>query len=751
MQFLRLKRPLALLALTGCAGNGGAPVRAGYVGRQACTECHAAQANAWTGSRHDLAMQLADSTTVLGDFAGTSFTYAGTTSTFSRKEGGYRVTTDGPDGRLTEYRVAYTFGVYPLQQYLIPFPGGRYQALNVVWDTRPKSEGGQRWFHLYPDERVDFRDPLHWTGPLQNWNSSCAECHSTNLQKGYSAAADSYNTTWSEIDVSCEACHGPGAEHVKLAHKQAGASALWRGPSGLAVALKPVPADAWVMDSGRTIARRAVPPTSNLEAETCARCHARRSAAWAEYEHGKLLEQTHRMVVLEQNLYHADGQQLDEVYEYGSFLQSLMASAGVTCSDCHDPHSGGVRAEGNAVCARCHLPSNYDAPSHHFHRQGSEPAQCVSCHMPARNYMVVDARRDHSFRIPRPDLSVRLGTPDACSSCHKDRPVSWSAAAAVRWYGLPDSTDPLARAAVVIHAGREGLPGAGPELVRLAADATVSGIARATAVSLMPRNPGPTTLGALTTALADADPLVRRSAAEALEEVEPAMRLRMGFVALTDSVRSVRLAAAATLSSVPQNQWTPEQRQTFDRAVVEYRQAQLANADRAEAHANLGRLEGSLGRLAEAEAEFRTALRIWPRFVPAWVQLAEVLRGSNREPAADSVLRAAQETNPANPDLHYALGLSLIRRRQMPPALEQFARAAALAPEVPRYAYVYAIALHDSGAPARAMAVLAEANRRHPNDVEILQAIVSYGTVSGVPNAAASAAATRLLEFQRQR
>lgn len=232
MRFLGLQSPLALLVLTACAGKRGAPVVVAYVGRQACSQCHAAQANAWTGSRHDLAMQPADSTTVLGDFAGTSFTYAGTTSTFSHKDGGYWVTTDGPDGRLTEYRVAYTFGVYPLQQYLIPFPGGRYQALNVVWDTRLKSEGGQRWFHLYPDERVDFRDPLHWTGPLQSWNFSCAECHSTNLQKRYSAAADSYNTTWSEIDVSCEACHGPGADHVKLARKQdVGRGALRHGPS----------------------------------------------------------------------------------------------------------------------------------------------------------------------------------------------------------------------------------------------------------------------------------------------------------------------------------------------------------------------------------------------------------------------------------------------------------------------------------------------------------------------------------------
>ncbi|MCP4250922.1 MAG: hypothetical protein GY778_28120, partial [bacterium] len=129
-----------------------------YVGRGVCAECHAKQTDGWRGSHHDLAMQEVNEQTVLGDFDDASFSYAGTTTTFTRRDGAFIVRTDGPDGELTDFPVAYVFGVVPLQQYLIAFPDGRYQALSIVWDTRPAAEGGGRWVHLYPSEATDHRD-----------------------------------------------------------------------------------------------------------------------------------------------------------------------------------------------------------------------------------------------------------------------------------------------------------------------------------------------------------------------------------------------------------------------------------------------------------------------------------------------------------------------------------------------------------------------------------------------------------------
>ena len=246
-----------------------------YVGVRNCEECHAEETRRWRGSQHDLAMQEPAPETVLGDFADARFTYGGVTSRFYRKDGRYFVRTDGPDGKMADFAVEKVFGVFPLQQYLVALPGGRLQALGVAWDSRPKGEGGQRWFHLYPGESVDHRDVLHWTKPSQNWNTQCAECHSTNLRKGYAWPADRFVTTWSEIDVSCEACHGPGSRHVAWA-KANRERARKDGDPGLIVRFTERRSRTWEMDSARGIAKPTKFLDTRFEVETCARCHSRR-------------------------------------------------------------------------------------------------------------------------------------------------------------------------------------------------------------------------------------------------------------------------------------------------------------------------------------------------------------------------------------------------------------------------------------------------------------------------------------------
>lgn len=760
-------RPLALLealaatlCLLAACGRPSAPAggaetaaplpaeAARFIGREACVRCHETEDALWRGSHHDLAMQPAEAGAVLGDFDDAKFTYYGVTSTFFRKEGRHFVRTDGPDGRLHEYEIAYTFGATPLQQYLIAFPGGRYQALNVCWDTRPAREGGQRWFHLYPNENVDFRDVFHWTGPYQNWNSMCAECHSTNVKKGYRPDEDRYETTWSEIDVSCEACHGPGSAHV------AWATAVQRGLApkddprkGMAVKLgDAAPRASWEFDMTRGVAKRSVPRASWTELDTCARCHARRSAVAAEYAHGRPFMDTHRPALLDEALYQADGQIEDEVYEYGSFVQSRMYRAGVTCSDCHDPHSLKVRVSADATCSSCHLRGKFDAPSHHFHKPGSKGASCVECHMPARKYMVVDARRDHSFRVPRPDLSVAIGTPNACSPCHSDRPVKWSAEAAVRWWPGLSKRPHYVRA---LDAGRRGLPGADGLLARLAGDAEQPGIARATAVSLLGASLSPASLPVLERALRDRDPLVRMAALEPMPALPPAERVRLAASLLSDPVRTVRIDAARSLAVAPSGLLSESQRAALAAALAEYVQAQAMHADRAEGHMNLGGLHAERGEMGEAEREYRAAIRLNRWFAPAYVNLADVLRLEQRDDEGERVLRTGLEASPESADLHRALGLALARRQRLAEALGSLGRAAELGADDPSNAHVLGVALHDAGQADRALVVLRKAHERHPGDRDLLIALATFSRERGA-RAAAIGYARKLLDLQPQ-
>ncbi len=708
-----------------------------FVGRGICGSCHQAEAALWQGSDHDKAMQEATESTVLGDFDNATLTHFGITSTFSRKDGSFFVRTDGPDGSLQQYQIAYTFGFYPLQQYLIAFPGGRYQALSVAWDSRPAAEGGQRWFHLYPNEAIPSTDSLHWTGPNQNWNFMCADCHSTNLRRNFDLTTNQYRTEWSEIDVSCEACHGPGSRHVAWA--QSPAAAPTDHAKGLLLTFADPGNGRWRLDPAIGTAQRTAPRQSTTELETCARCHSRRVEIASSYVYGHPLLDTHRPALLDARLYHADGQILDEVYEYASFRQSRMFQMGVTCSDCHDPHSLKLRAPGNEVCGQCHLPAKFDTEDHHHHQPQSAGAQCANCHMPPRTYMVVDVRRDHSIRIPRPDLTMAIGTPNACNTCHGDQSPQWAVEKLAAWYQPKPAADP--HYGLVLDAGRRGLPGADRSLAALAVDAAKPGIVRATAISLLPQFAAavtPEMVKAYLSGAADSDALVRAAAVDALEPFAPAERLQVAGPLLTDPVRAVRVAAARMLASVPADMLTAAQKAARDDADVEFIDAQQASADRPEAHVTLGAFYADRRQPVEAEAAYRTALRLDPRFAPALVNLADLYRMLQREPESEQLLRQAVLIEPDNAAAHHALGLLLVRTQRLPEALPVLRRAAELDASNGRYAYVYGVALNGTGSTAEALSVLRQAHAVQPADVDILAALATISRDAGDIAAATS-------------
>lgn len=701
---------------------------AGFVGVEACASCHAAETGAWRGSHHDLAMAEATEATVLGDFAGATFTDGDVTSRFFRRDGRFLVDTDGPDGRLATFEIAFVFGVYPLQQYLIAFPDGRMQALGIAWDSRAKEKGGQRWFHLYPGQGLEAGHPLHWTGIDQTWNFQCAECHSTELRKGYDATENTYATTWAEIDVACEACHGPGSAHVAWAKGDR------QGADGLSVHFDERRGVHWVMDESSGTARRSTPRTSAKELETCGMCHSRSAKIAEPWRPGRPLLDTHVPTLLQPGLFEADGKSLDEVYNYAPFRQSRMFKAGVSCSDCHDPHSLKLVAEGDGVCLQCHDAGTFAGTAHHHHAEGTAGAACVSCHMPTRTYMIVDPRHDHAFRIPRPDESVRFGTSNACTDCHAEKDAAWAAAAVERWYGPRRKGFQTWTEAFAAHAASR--PEAGALLLALAGDPSAPSIARASAYDGLAAHPGRDAIASARRDVASADPLLRLGALRALRPYPAANLWPLVSPLLSDPVLAIRIEAAALVADVPADRLWPDEQARLSRALDDYVAVQRLNADRPEHRVNLGMLYLRQRRFTEAEAELVAARGLDPRFAPAHLGLAELHARQGRDADGETVLRQALAGLSDSAEVHHALGLNLVRQGRTNEALAELARAAALGPANPRYAYVHAVALSSSGRSDEAVAALAASHARHPGDRDTLLALATLNRDAGRRDAA---------------
>jgi tetratricopeptide (TPR) repeat protein len=674
-----------------------------FVGREACVDCHQGAYEKWLGSDHDLAMAPADEQTVLGDFDEALFEHGGITSRFYRRDGRYFVHTEGPGGEMGEFEILYTFGVEPLQQYLVPFPGGRLQALSIAWDVER-----QRWFHLYPDQEIPPDDWLHWTRNAQNWNGMCAECHSTNLLKGYNHETQTFDTTWSEIDVSCEACHGPGSRHVAWAE------------------IQPM-ARPEIEDYGLLI--RAGGIDARQQVELCAPCHSRRTEL-GDYDHTRLdLLDNLLPALLRENLYHPDGQILDEVYVWGSFVQSKMYQNDVRCSDCHDVHDLGLVKPGNELCLQCHRADAYDAYDHHFHKKvhegkPSDGALCVKCHMPEQAYMVIDDRADHSLRLPRPDLTLEIGVPNACtqSGCHDDKPVEWSADAYTKWYGRARKP----HYGTILAAGRARTPEAHGQLVALAQNALYPAIVRATALAALAAYPHETTTAAMKRALADDEALVRHTAVDSLSVADPAELVSLVAPLLFDPVRAVRMRAVAQLAGVPPELMKPYQRDAFDEVLSEYLDAMEYSLDFSFAGMNLGNFHAAQGRPAEAERFYRAAIEVDDLFYPAKMNLAVLLSGRGKNREAELLLREVLEAYPERFEAGYSLGLLLVEMNRQAEAVEFLRRAAQGLPTASRIHYNLGLLLQQLGQDAEAAAALGDAVELEPGNLDYLYALADH-------------------------
>jgi len=714
-----------------------------YVGRQSCVQCHRQQYELWQGSHHDLAMDIATDATVLGDFDNAELQHFDVTSRFYRQDGKFMVHTEGPDGELGEFEVKYVLGVTPLQQYMIEFDRpddmpaheiARLQVLRLCWDTER-----EEWFYLPPpdvDEKLPPDDVLHWTGVTMRWNTSCADCHSTNLQKNYDVDTQTFHTTFSEIDVSCEACHGPGSLHVELAESR---SLFWDRKRGYGLA-------------------KLKDTSSRPQIDTCATCHSRRQASLAaDFRPGENFYDYHANALLSEGLYYADGQILDEVYVHGSFLQSKMYHKGIRCTDCHDPHSTRLLHNGNQVCTSCHQHSagKYDAVQHHHHDPGTIGASCVECHMPSRTYMEVDPRRDHSIRVPRPDLSVQLGTPNACSGCHLDQGgldpqrqaelseyADWLEAAAAgdeevsaaldrvnewsnrwftEWYGVKeDASDHFALA---LAGAREGDPAAADELIRVASDRREAAIVRATCVFELGQYGSEKSRALSLDLLDDPEPQVRAAALANLQDLPADRLVRAAVPLLDDPMRLVRTEAARLLARLSPADIRGSDRRRLREVLEEVEAGWLVNNDRAGAHLMLGVLHTDQGDFEQAIRDYETAMELEPLTVGPRSNMAELLerRAVELESAA---ARSAQSGDPRGQQfMQTAFQLrnrvATLRREE----LDLLARDVQLVPNNAQLRYRYGLLLYLHNREAEAEEQLATACRLAPNAPEFAMAL----------------------------
>lgn len=689
-----------------------------FAGSQTCIECHEIEYNLWLGSDHDNAMDTAIESTVLGDFNNVEFEYNGFINRFYKENSKFFVYTKGPGGVPGEFQVAYTFGIRPLQQYLIPFENGRYQCLPITWDTDRNV-----WYHMadsvYQEEEIQPDDWLYWTNNSQNWNGMCAECHSTNLQKNYNPETHVYNTTWSEIDVSCEACHGPGSNHNDWAEMNKITQSRYEN-YGLIVQTSNI--------------------TSRQMVDQCAYCHARRTSFDNfVYPHDNLFDIISPHLPIEP-YYFPDGQILEEDYVYGSFTQSKMHQNNVRCSNCHDVHSLNLKFDGNKLCQQCHKKEKYDTYDHHFHKNYNEEgeplvlgngmktvavgegAQCVNCHMPGRYFMGVDYRRDHSMRLPRPDLSDKLGTPNACTQCHSDKSSQWAADYTKKWYGETN----LFHFGETIYNALNADTSATTMLLDLINSDLTSPLIKASATSYLDDFPNQETIEKSRELLTDKEALVRREAIRSFipRNIEDLVQTLSPL--LNDSTRMVRMEAVIPLIALARENFDSAQLKSLDRVTIEYIEALEYTADFAASRHNLGNLYSNLGQTDKAIQEYKEAILIDALFYPAKVNLAMIYNSLGENENAEVLLKDVVSNFPEQSITKYSLGLLLAEMSKYDEAILYLRKAVEEMPDHARANYNLGQLLAFKADLNGAEKALIKATQIEPDNTDFIVALLDF-------------------------
>ena len=657
------------------------------VSNQQCTTCHQQQTHDWQASDHAKAMSVANKETILADFNHVNVEHYGQKAFFFIKNNQYQVTISY-DSNVDTYPIKYTFGHYPLQQYLVEVETGKLQVLPFAWDSREKADGGQRWFHNYSQEEISPEDRLHWRQPLQNWNGMCADCHSDGLKRNYNVDNNSFSSTWDNINVGCLSCHGNMTHHENKSPKR---------NISHDILSKNHPTGQWLRTLGEKTASWQGEKRDNSFMDTCFACHSLRTPLTDGIDPEKPFLHQFTPQLLAAPMYYADGQIKEEVYVYGSFLQSKMYAAGVNCLDCHDKHTMKLKVEGNGLCLQCHGSEVYNVKEHHQHSDDSTGAQCVNCHMPTKRYMGVDDRRDHSFKIPRPDVSEAFKTPNACTNCHEGKSNQWASDNLIKWHGEPKT---ISNSKVSLMRLNSGQPIALKDHLNIISDVQLDVISRATAIQLLPYSSQNLSADILAPYLLHKEDLIRLSAASAATLLAPIDRVKLLTPLLKDPNKAIRVNAARSLLD---NKVLTANKTAFDQAFKELQHANTINSWRAEGRMNQGITAIQRGDLITAEVAFRTSINIEPYFDTGYINLADVYRSLNKPAQVSSVLLKGMNKLPKSGLMKYAYGLHLVRQKSLDKAIAFFDESLALSPDNAQYAYTYILAMDSAGHSTKAL------------------------------------------------
>jgi len=701
--------------------------KAEFVGGKECISCHQREYNLWKDSDHDNAMDVATDSTVMGDFNNVEVEFRGKQHKFYKRDGKFYVYTEGPTGKMDEFQITYTFGVRPLQQYLVPFDKGKYQCLPIAWDTEKK-----RWYDMagmvYSPEELKPTSWLFWTNQAQNWNGVCAECHSTNLNKDYDVESDSFHTTWSDIDVNCESCHGPGSKHLEWAN---------------------LPEGSRVFDPDMGLVLKTSGTTSKQYIEACAPCHSRRTSLGVNDHRSSEYYNNHQPQLVSPPLYFEDGQILDEVYVYGSFTQSKMYMHDVKCNDCHDSHSIKFRFDGNALCTQCHRADEYDTYQHHFHKYSNESGQpvidkfgkevnvgegalCKTCHMPGRYYMGIDFRRDHSFRIPRPDLSIKYNVPNACNDCHADKSFQWSEDYIKKYFGERKKFS----YASVLADGYEQRQGADTSLIKLIKSDLYPEIVRATALQYLSAYNNQAADETIRMMLGDPEPIIRATAVNVYNSNDQTKFIKTLAPILNDPIKMVRITAANRLSVFPVESFSETQFQTLSSVLNEYLKTLEYTADFPTGKYNLGNFYSNKGDFTKAEKYYNRAIQEDSLFYPAKSNLALLYYNQGNLKEAEYLFLNLIKNHEEYTQGEYYLGLLYAEQKRYREAADILEEATKKPNVNPRIYYNLGLIYQYLKEEKKAESSLLKAYSVSPNEFDLIYALADFYIKKGNKNTA---------------
>lgn len=667
-----------------------------YSNEQAnCLSCHAKQVNEWRESDHSKAMSHASEQTVLGNFNNVTTTHLSQTARFYKNSNQFMVSLTEAS-KTTNYTISYVFGHFPLQQYLIETELGRFQVFPFAWDSRSQSNGGQRWYPNYQAEDIGEKDRLHWKQPMQNWNGMCADCHSTGLKRNFDNKTHSFNSHFDTINVSCISCHGNMKAHHDSAKVTQSLAPSQKQYSHTNLSTDEQKAlGQWLLENDEKIAswkeldngEYKPAKRDNRFMDTCFGCHSLRSplSDGINPEQAYLDQFTPSLLI--SPLYFDDGQIREEVYVYGSFLQSRMYEAGVNCIDCHNPHTMKVKAKGNGLCLQCHSANAYEGEKHTKHPSDSEASRCVNCHMPTRTYMGVDARRDHSFSIPTPHVSQKTGAPNACLNCHEND-NSWVSEHLTDWYGRAST---LSNEEEKYIAFMHGEPMNKTTMLGLVHAKSLPIIKRATVLSSLPTRVEALSDRDLRTFIRNKEPLLRLAAAQAGRALPSNERIKSYTSLLSDKYKAIRVAAVNNLIGFGLKT------DAFKKALNELSLSNEVNQWRGEGNLNQSLVNYQLGDINEAEALLKQGIKVDPYFEANYINLAELYRSQNKAELEKQTLEDAVKAVPNSDLVYYSLGMLNIRLQNKLTAVKLFKKATELSPTNAQNWYIYALALDNIG------------------------------------------------------